>query len=122
MSDLGRAMDAIASMGRMYGGGAFVPARFDVPEDLKPFCVWEGPHSAGMGGWQKRFKFTNGYGASVVSFPGSYGDSDGLMELAVLGQDDELDYTTPITDDVVGRLDSAGVERTLREIAALVKP
>lgn len=71
-----------------------------------------------MNGTQARWHFANGYGASVVSHWGSYG-----VELAVLAgtvDDWELTYDTPITEDVIGWIESpetlAGL---LRQIEAL---
>ena len=61
------------------------------------------PHR--QGGIQKVYSFKNGWGASVVMFPGSYGFEKGLWELAVLDANEELCYDTPITDDVIGCLD-----------------
>lgn len=56
-----------------------------------------GPHPSGRGGTQRRYKFPNGYGASIVT--GVYtGGAD--YELAVLGPDGRLTYDTPVTDDV----------------------
>lgn len=46
--------------------------------------------------------FANGYGVSVIRNAGSYGFSEGLFEVAVLGPDGELDYSTPVTNDVLG--------------------
>jgi hypothetical protein len=63
-------------------------------------------------GYRQRFKFDNGYAASVVSFWGSYGGNEGLFELAVF-HDGQLVYDTPITKDVEGRL-------TFREVADLL--
>jgi len=65
------------------------------------------------------FKFENGYGASVVRGPYTYGGSEGLYELAVLSKDGFIDYTTPITDDVEGHLNEADVERLLDSIKKL---
>ena len=56
-------------------------------------------------GIQKVYTFRNGWGASVVMFPGSYGFEKGLWELAVLDANGELCYDTPITNDVIGHLD-----------------
>ena len=39
---------------------------------------------------QKIYKFPNGYGASVIKGPYSYGGPDGLWELAVLDQNENL--------------------------------
>lgn len=71
------------------------------------------------GGSQRRYKFDNGYGASVVRGPYSYGGDAGLFELAVLDSAGKLTYDTPITDDVIGYLTDDAVEALLAEIAAL---
>jgi hypothetical protein len=82
-------------------------------------------HQLGMGGKQKLYRFANGYGASVVRFPHSYGWEDGLWELAVLRftgpkiDDFYLVYDTPITDDVLGYLSEQDVDDTLAGIEAL---
>jgi len=67
---------------------------------------------------QKIYSFPNGYGASVIKGPYSYGGPDGKWELAVL-KNDEICYDTPITDDVVGRLNDPEVDRLLRQISQL---
>ena len=54
-------------------------------------------HPSGLGGTRRRFKFENGYGASVIT--GFYTDGADF-ELAVFGPDGRLDYTTPVTNDV----------------------
>ena len=66
-----------------------------------------------------RIKFPNGYGASIVKGPYTYGGRDGLFELAVLDSNDEISYDTPITDDVVGYLTEDGVSALLAEIELL---
>lgn len=78
------------------------------------------------GGVQKVFRFENGYGASVVKNPYSYGGDEGLWELAVvLVYENEgrlswkLTYDTPITEDVLGWLTWEEVEETLRQIEEL---
>jgi hypothetical protein len=63
--------------------------------------------------------FENGYGASVVSHPMSYGGKMGLYELAVLDKNGELTYDTPITDDVIGYLTPEQVTEKLIEIQDL---
>ncbi|HVJ71635.1 MAG TPA: hypothetical protein VM531_09045 [Sphingomicrobium sp.] len=73
---------------------------------------------AGMGE-QAQVTFPNGYGASVVRGRYTYGGSAGLYELAVRGPDGRLDYTTPVTDDVLGHLTPAAVTEALGQIAAL---
>ena len=70
------------------------------------------------------YRFANGWGASVVSHSSSYGGLEAL-ELAVVtfSSDDifdvKLNYTTPITDDVLGHLDRPDFLRTLIAIADL---
>ena len=71
-----------------------------------------------MNNYHKEYKFDNGYGASVVCNSGSYGVQDGLFEVAILKGDD-ICYDTPITSDVVGWLDFAGVADILNKIKAL---
>ena len=52
-------------------------------------------------GIQALINFDNGYGASVIKSPYSYGGNQDLYELAVI-KDDAICYDTPITDDVLG--------------------
>ena len=70
-------------------------------------------------GVQKVYKFPNGYGASVIKHDHSYGGSEGLWELAVLGTDGELTYETPITSDVIGWLTDEDVDGLLSQINEL---
>ncbi len=73
-------------------------------------------------GVQAKYIFPNGYGVSVVRFPGSYGYSQDLYEVAVIKgtvDDFELCYDTPITDDVLGHRDERDVEIIMEEVAAL---
>ena len=70
------------------------------------------------GGIQKKYKFDNGYGASVIRHKGSYGYAQGKWELAVL-EGDELCYTSPITEDVIGHLTEDEVESILKQIKEL---
>lgn len=71
------------------------------------------------GGEQRKYRFDNGYGASVVRHRYSYGGDEGLFELAVLGPDDHLVYDTPVTNDVLGYLTDEDVQATLLQIADL---
>ena len=74
------------------------------------------------GGEQKLYRFGNDYGASVIKHAMSYGSNEGLWELAVLtwrGNSFALDYTSPITDDVIGNLTLEEVEEILTHIMAL---
>ena len=62
--------------------------------------------------------FDNGYGASVIRSPFSYGGNQDLYELAVV-KDGELCYDTPITDDVLGYLTEDDVTKYLQQIQEL---
>ena len=66
-----------------------------------------------------RIVFDNGYGASVVRHEYSYGGKDGLYELAVLSNEGELTYDTPITNDVLGYLTDKDVTEVLIKIQQL---
>lgn len=85
----------------------------------------------GKAGAQYIFKFDNGYGASVVKHDFSYGHESGLWELAVIkflpdspltfrSEDWNIEYDTPITDDVLGHLSNEGVQDALDEVERLV--
>jgi hypothetical protein len=66
--------------------------------------------------------FPNGYGVSVVRFPGSYGYEQGLYEVAVLQgteNDFELCYDTSVADDVMGHRDERDVEIIMEEVEEL---
>jgi hypothetical protein len=75
------------------------------------------PHNRGI---QARVEFENGYGASVVKGPSSYGGTNGLYELAVL-KNEQICYSTEITNDVVGFLTEAEVTTYLMSIERLDK-
>lgn len=70
-------------------------------------------------GVRYKFKFPNGYGASVIKFFGSYGWEQDQWELAVLNEAGDICYDTPITDDVIGFLGSDEVNEYLNEIRQL---
>ena len=72
-----------------------------------------------MNGYQLIYKFDNGYGASVVKHDFSYGGKKGLYEVAVLDNEGDLCYTTPITDNVLGYQNIGQVEQILAEISHL---
>jgi hypothetical protein len=68
-------------------------------------------------GTQRLYRFDNGYGASVVRHEYSYG-----TELAVIrwdGSDFDLNYDTPLTNDVIGHLTESEVGDLLRRISKL---
>jgi hypothetical protein len=66
---------------------------------------------------QAMVTFDNGYKASVIN--DGYGKEDGLYEIAILDSSDNIDYTTPITDDVLGHLTEADVLKYLKQISEL---
>lgn len=70
-------------------------------------------------GVQKIYKFPNGYGASVIRNPFSYGGDEGLWEIAVLDKEGNLTYETPITNDVIGHLNDDEVIEVLKQIKEL---
>lgn len=67
--------------------------------------------------------FPNGQGASIIRGPYSYGGTKGLYELAVIRgkkpKEWDIDYTTPLTSDVIGNLTPGKVEALLAKIEAL---
>ena len=66
-----------------------------------------------------RIMFDNGYGASVIIGPHTYGGEDGLYELGVLGKDKKLTYDTTVTEDVKGYLSEDDVTKLLEQIQKL---
>lgn len=88
-----------------------VTAVFEIAPDLpQPFEIARNP--AGLGGITAKWRFDNGYGASVILHRGSYG-----VELAVLRFHEDgswgLVYDTPVTDDVIGWIEGPGELRDL---------
>ena len=76
-------------------------------------------HPSHIEGVQSRITFENGYGASVVKSPYTYGGDTGLYELAVFGTDGHITYATPITDDVIGYLRPEDVTDVMAKIQQL---
>ena len=72
---------------------------------------------------QNIYSFPNGYGASVIKGPYTYGGKDGKWELAVINNITEegfdMCYDTEITDDVIGHLNDPEVDRLLYKIRDL---
>lgn len=64
-------------------------------------------------------KFPNGYGASIVCHENSYGGRSMLFEIAVLDQNGDICYDTPVAGDVIGYLDFDGVSKVLDQIKKL---
>lgn len=70
-------------------------------------------------GIHTRIHFENGFGASVVRHNSSYGNKDGLYEIAVLF-DNEIHYDNPVAKgDVIGYLTEEQVTEVLIEIQKL---
>jgi len=78
-------------------------------------------HPLGVGGQQLLVDYSNRYGVSVVTFRGSYGYEEGLLELAVF-KDGSLCYDTPITSDVVGHLTAEEAFEIMKKVEALPAP
>lgn len=66
-----------------------------------------------LNGWQKVFRFPNGFGASIVNHDMSYG-----FELALL-HDGNLVHHPKITNDVIGGLTPCRARNLLKKIANL---
>lgn len=75
------------------------------------------PHPMGAG-VISRITFDNGYGASIVLTPYTYGGDKDLYELAVI-HNDSITYDTPITNDVIGWLREQDVTEVLIKIQQL---
>lgn len=78
----------------------------------------------GSMGEQMYGHFSNGYGASIVRGPYTYGGPSGEYELAVLHGgtevgDGSLCYATSVTDDVLGWLSENEIIGKLHEIVKL---
>lgn len=66
------------------------------------------------------FRFANGYGASVIRNPGSYGTELAVLRFTGPGKTEwEITYDTPITDDVIGWLSAEECREILVRIAEL---
>lgn len=74
---------------------------------------------ADAGEFRERVTFPNGRGVSIVRHAYSYGGKSGLFEVAVLDASGELDYSTPVTGDVLGHLTVDDVLQAMADVAAL---
>lgn len=61
---------------------------------------------------QHIYNFPNGYKASVIP-------DNGRWEMAVLDSDGNLDYSTPVTGDVLRHLSGSELLAALNELASL---
>jgi len=62
--------------------------------------------------------FPNGYGASIIKTPFSYGNENDNWEVAVMTKDG-ITYDTPITNDVIGDCSQKAVVELCKQIHAL---
>ena len=85
-------------------------------KNFKDLVFEDRPHDMGIA---SRIQFDNGYGASVVKGPYTYGGKDGLYEMAVLDNNGNLTYDTPITNDVIGYLRPEDVTDVMEKIQKL---
>ncbi len=76
-------------------------------------------HPSGLGGTRATAKFSNGFGASVITGNAWYTSEGSPYEIAVLDANGKLTYGTPITDDVLGHLSEAEANKVLSDIEAL---
>ena len=77
-------------------------------------------HPNHIGGKQARITFENGYGASIIQTPLSYGGKIGLYEIGILDNEGDICSTTPITDSgVIGYLREEDVSEGMIRIQNL---
>lgn len=69
--------------------------------------------------FQAKLDFKNGYTASVVIWPYTYGWPEWLYEVAILDDKGVLVYDTPITNDVIWYLTQEWVSEVLEKISNL---
>lgn len=62
------------------------------------------PHPSGLGGSKASHTFDNGFGVSVITGKAWYTSEGHPYEIAIINKDGDIDYTTHITDDVLGYL------------------
>jgi hypothetical protein len=73
------------------------------------------------------FRFDNNYGISVVCHSFSYGRENGLFELAIIrfnsedNKDWDIDYSTPITKDVLGDQSKEDVFSVIEQVISINK-
>jgi hypothetical protein len=63
--------------------------------------------------------FANGRGVSVIRNEFSYGGRSGLFEVAVLDEEGNPDYSTPVADDVKGWLTVPEVLDVMKAVSEL---
>lgn len=76
-------------------------------------------HQNSHGGDEGLFEVLDASGNPVISHQNSYGGDEGLFEVAVLDASGNVDFTTSVTDDVIGRLTAEDLHGVLCQISAL---
>lgn len=86
-----------------------------ISEKFKEYIFIDGEHVI-FGGRMVRYRFPNGYGASVIEGEKSYG-----LELAVLefSESEYGDTASEFTDDVIGFIDDEELDEILERISRL---
>ena len=93
---------------RMKGYYQLLLALLRLEHEMDPDFAW----------YEKRMSFDNGYGASIICKPISYGGDAKKFEIAVL-KFGEICYDTPVSYDLEGYLDFEDVIEVLHEIREL---
>ena len=101
-------LDNRNSVLRMKGYYHLLFALMRLEHEMDPDFAW----------YEKRISFENGYGASIICKPVSYGGDAKMFEIAVL-KFGEICYDTPVSYDVEGYLDFKDVIEVLHEIREL---
>lgn len=81
--------------------------------------VFEAHPDIGTGGVRSKLFFANGRGISVIRGPYSYGGDKGLYEVGALDSTGDLDYKTPVGEDVIGHLSPGEVTAIMNVIEGL---
>lgn len=72
-----------------------------------------------MSGVHGKVIFDNGYGVSVIKHEYSYGGPQGFYELAVINDEGDVIYDTPVTDDVIGWLTPKDITELMIQVQDL---
>jgi len=91
--------------------------KFSITKSVDPKLANVSYH-AHAGGHRFVVDLPNGYSASIIQNPYSYGGEEGLWEIGVM-KDGSLDYSTPITSDVLGYIPANEVMEIVGRIAKL---
>jgi hypothetical protein len=72
-----------------------------------------------MNGVYGKVIFGNGYGVSVIKHEYSYGGPEGFYELAVINDEGDVIYDTPVTDNVIGWLNPKEITELMIQVQDL---